>query len=155
MTALTETTATFTVSASWAGTMKEGRGELGGAGLRLSHSAPAALGGAGVGTNPEELLAAAAASCALITLAAILAAQGKPARAAGCETIARFAETPAGPKPAAILHRITLAEGPGSLDPEALARRVERNCMISQALAGSVQTEVRIEIAPAAGRGAL
>ncbi|UXR79134.1 MULTISPECIES: SACOL1771 family peroxiredoxin [unclassified Staphylococcus] len=62
---------TFTTTVSWQG----GRNEVGYLkGDVLSHdvSIPASLGGTGKGTNPDELLVAAASSCMTISLAATL-----------------------------------------------------------------------------------
>lgn len=47
-----------------------GKGRIQGSGLEVSFSAPSDLGGLGLGTNPEELLAAASSACFLITFAA-------------------------------------------------------------------------------------
>jgi peroxiredoxin-like protein len=52
-----------------------GKGFFKGSHLEGEFSAPASLSGAGVGTNPEELLAAAANSCFLISLGASLGFQ--------------------------------------------------------------------------------
>src|SRR5262245_23693442 len=58
----------FVARATWTGALA-GASELAAPGLRTAVSASDELGGAGRGTNPEELFASAAASCYLMTLA--------------------------------------------------------------------------------------
>lgn len=136
---------TFTISGTWSGAMADGQGELGGSGLRVVHSMPGDLGGRGSGTNPEELLAAAAASCAMITLTAIVEASGGGPLQMRCQTAARFENGPSGPVPVGIEHEIQLIPPvPPGLDKEKTAGAVERYCMISRALAGNVTVTVRI-----------
>lgn len=139
-----ETHSEFVIAGTWTGTMQDGRGELGASGLRVTHSVPEGFGGHGVGTNPEELLAAAASSCALITLSAVLGAQGAAAPAAQCVTTARFEHSKTGPKAASLTHEISLRTEVPGVDLDRIARMVERNCMVSQALAGNVPVEVRL-----------
>ena len=62
---------TFTLTGDWTGGLR-GQGTLAVGGLASAISVPTVLGGPGAGTNPEELLTAAASSCYLITLAAIV-----------------------------------------------------------------------------------
>jgi len=62
---------TFEIRARWTGGL-DGVGSLTGEGLESKFSVPKDLKGPGLGTNPEELLLGAAASCFLITTAAIL-----------------------------------------------------------------------------------
>jgi organic hydroperoxide reductase OsmC/OhrA len=125
--------------------MADGQGELGGSGLRVVHSIPGDLGGRGNGTNPEELLAAASASCAMITLSAIVEASGGGPLRLRCQTAARFESRPSGPVPVSIEHEIQLIPPvPPGLDKEQTAGLVERGCMISRALAGNVTVKVRI-----------
>jgi peroxiredoxin-like protein len=66
----------FGVEVTWSGTGRSGAGELQTDDLVLELSAPGSMGGRGVGTNPEELLVCAVASCFTATLfAAICRAQ--------------------------------------------------------------------------------
>jgi peroxiredoxin-like protein len=134
----------FTISGTWSGTMSEGRGELGGSGLHVTHSVPVDLGGRGSGTNPEELLTAAAASCAIITLTAILEAQAGTPVQMQCVTTAGFKSARSGPVPVGIAHEIRLISHVAGLDTERTAGLVERNCMISRALAGNVPVTVKV-----------
>jgi len=52
----------FAVELLWAGTGRDGVGEIQTDELTIDLSAPGAMGGRGVGTNPEELLVSAVAS---------------------------------------------------------------------------------------------
>ena len=53
----------FNVKAEWAGVGKQGEGEMQVGEHRLSYSAPATMGGKGVGASPEDLLLAAVTAC--------------------------------------------------------------------------------------------
>jgi peroxiredoxin-like protein len=68
----------FDVQLDWRGTSKDGEGMFASGGSQMPYSAPAAMGGRGVGTNPEELLIGAVVSCYSITLANVLKATGLP-----------------------------------------------------------------------------
>jgi peroxiredoxin-like protein len=68
----------FGVRLDWQGTSKDGEGVFSSGGSQMPYSAPAAMGGRGVGTNPEELLVGAVVSCYSITLANVLKAAGLP-----------------------------------------------------------------------------
>lgn len=62
----------FEVDARWAGSGPEAVGWLETGGQVVPWSVPARMGGSGEGTSPEELLAAAAATCYASTLASLL-----------------------------------------------------------------------------------
>jgi len=64
----------FEISSSWKGGLA-GVGNFKARGLEASFSIPQELKGPGTGTNPEELLLSASASCLLITLGVILSFQ--------------------------------------------------------------------------------
>ena len=69
----------FQVELEWAGNGREGIGRIVTDDLELELSTPASMGGRGVGTNPEELLVSAVASCYSATLFGVLARAGLPA----------------------------------------------------------------------------
>ena len=54
---------TFAVQATWAGVGIQGEGELKVGEHRFSYSAPATMGGKGIGASPENLLLAAVSAC--------------------------------------------------------------------------------------------
>ena len=62
----------FEVELRWAGTGRDGVGELHTDDLTIDLSAPDSMGGRGVGTNPEELLVSAVSSCYTATLFGVL-----------------------------------------------------------------------------------
>jgi peroxiredoxin-like protein len=120
-------------------------------GLDVQASIPKEMGGPGIGTNPDELLLAAAANCYLITLASImenrkldvrsleLGSEGTVIRDGGRLAYKRIVHKPV----------ITLAEGAGPEQrelAEQCAHRAEKACMISQALRGNVDLAVEPEI---------
>lgn len=53
----------FDVELSWAGSGRDGAGRIQGKHVQLDYSVPASMGGRDSGTNPEELLVCAVASC--------------------------------------------------------------------------------------------
>jgi osmotically inducible protein OsmC len=58
----------FGVEVSWVGRGREGAGTIQASDRLLELSGPQSMGGRGVGTNPEELLVCAVASCYTATL---------------------------------------------------------------------------------------
>lgn len=63
---------TFGIQARWAGTGIHGEGKIETGGQVIRYSAPATMGGKGVGTSPEELLLAAVTACYSGTLFRVL-----------------------------------------------------------------------------------
>ena len=68
----------FSTEMNWGGTGREGEGIVRLGGEQITYSAPASMGGKGVGTSPEELLIAAVASCYSGTLIGVLKKSGLP-----------------------------------------------------------------------------
>lgn len=68
----------FSVGLSWSGTGREGAGHICGEDIEVDWSVPAGMGGRGEGTNPEELLVSAVASCFSATLLGVLRRAGLP-----------------------------------------------------------------------------
>lgn len=106
------------------------------------------MGGPGVGTNPDEMLLGAAATCYVMTLAAIIERARIPIAALtldsnivvdvsnGAYTCQRIVHTP----------HITLAPGTTDADRvrlERFAESAERHCMVSKALRGNVAIQVK------------
>lgn len=63
---------TFEISAQWTGIGRQGEGEMTLGAGSIPYSAPATMGGKGVGTSPEEFLLAAVTSCYSGTLMRVL-----------------------------------------------------------------------------------
>ena len=137
-----------TASAAWEGSVKDGHGTISlGSGL---FEAPYSFGsrfGAQAGTNPEELVGAAAAGC--FTMALSLALSELGAAPSRIDTTAQVTidETADGFKITSIELRCE-ATVPG-VDQETFGREAERaksNCPVSQALSGpDIRLEARLK----------
>jgi peroxiredoxin-like protein len=140
----------FTVTASWAGGIS-GQGELCSEGLQSGISVPATLGGRGEGTNPEELLFVAAASCFLITLSVILSKRSLPFEKLEVATEG-FVLFDKGLKITKIVHHpcITVPATATAAEREqvlAATQLAEQGCMISRAIHGNVEVSVDARLA--------
>lgn len=76
----------FNVKAEWAGVGKQGEGEMHLGEHRISYSAPASMGGKGIGASPEDLLLAAVTACYSGTLMRVLARAHLPGEALAIQT---------------------------------------------------------------------
>ncbi|WP_068613039.1 OsmC family protein [Paenibacillus tuaregi] len=143
----------FKLEGTWnGGRNSEGTIEAGN--LKTRISIPEGMGGPGVGTNPDEMLLGAAATCYLITLAAVL-------ERSGIETVSLTQASEAVVDVTnniftyeKIIHRPQIVLKAGSGEEELrkarlLAEKAEGSCMISRAVAGNVelQTEPVILVA--------
>jgi peroxiredoxin-like protein len=120
--------------------------------LRTAISIPKEMGGPGIGTNPDEMLLGAAATCYLITLAAMMERNGLPVKKLSLESEGIVDVTNNIFTYASITHKpyILLMEEASEKDLELarkLAEKAETSCMISRAVAGNVvlSTVPRIE----------
>lgn len=135
----------FELNASWTGG-RNGEGSISVGNLQSAVSVPADMQGPGVGTNPEEMLLGAAATCYLITLAAIFENRGLPV-AELTMTTEGIVSTDGGLRFEKIVHRpaIMLAADATAEQAEAAraaAERAEQACMISKAVRGNVEVTV-------------
>ena len=141
---------TFAIEAEWKGGLG-GQGFFSAAGLESSYSVPQSLKGAGIGTNPEELLGAAAASCYLITLSVILQYQGLKAERLRIRTEMEL-KASGTPQIVALKHFPVIEVSRDTTD-ETIAQitdameRADQVCLIAQALRPNVKINVegRIE----------
>jgi osmotically inducible protein OsmC len=103
-------------------------------------------------TSPEELLAAAHASCFSMALSARLAKNGTPASQLDVRADVTFEQGDAGWKVASSALRVQ-ADIPGIDDPtfQRLADDAKDNCPISKAIAGNVELSVEATLASTAG----
>jgi peroxiredoxin-like protein len=135
----------FELTAHWQGG-RLGEGRITAGQLSEPISIPAQLQGPGKGTNPEEMLLGAAATCYLITLAAILERLGIDQLSLTSEAIVSSSPSM---KVEAIIHRPIIQLLTQSVDETQIekvkqaALRAEQTCMISKALKGNV--EIRVE----------
>ncbi|MGG4220932.1 OsmC family protein [Paenibacillus jamilae] len=133
---------TFLLKADWnGGRNSDGRIEAGQ--LRTAISIPAEMGGPGVGTNPDEMLLGAAATCYLITLAAMMERASLPVVSLALESEGIVDVTNNIFTYRRIVHRprvLLSADATESQIEQAvrLAEQAETSCMISRAVAGNV-----------------
>ena len=132
-------------SAEWQGTLKDGAGRLrlGSGVFEGAYSFPSRF-ESGPGTNPEELIAAALAGCFSMALTAILGRDGHVAE--NIRTVAKvhLGATAAGPT----ITRIELATEAevanlAEDEFERLAQSAKASCLVSRALAGVPQINLK------------
>lgn len=132
----------FILKAQWdGGRNSEGRIEAGQ--LKTAISIPKEMGGPGVGTNPDEMLLGAAATCYLITLAAMMERGGLPVEKLTLESEGIVDVTNNIFTYVSITHKpyIILKSDASEQDinhARRLAEKAEGSCMISRAIAGNV-----------------
>lgn len=140
----------FRLKANWPG-LRNDVGEIKAGNLRTKVSIPAEMDGPGVGTNPDEMLLGAAATCYIITLAAMLErsrlekkqltleSEGIVEVTNGVLTYKKIIH-----RPKIVLHRDATAKEISRA--QRLAERAESSCMISRAVKGNVEIELEIDI---------
>ena len=133
---------TFKLHGSWKGELN-GQGAIKCGTFENQISAPADMGGSGVGTNPEDLLLSAFASCQLVTLAAIMQFNKIAFEDIQIKSEADYKMGPQGPELEAIRHfpEIIVNETVynGQLDAiKAFFAMAEKSCLVSKAVEGNV-----------------
>ncbi|ASK62020.1 hypothetical protein CFK37_07530 [Virgibacillus phasianinus] len=136
----------FELQASWPGG-RNSEGSIKAGNLNTKISIPKEMEGPGVGTNPDEMLLGAAATCYLITLAAMieraklplkkmsLTSDGKVDVTKGIITYKKIIH-----KPVVYLTEQATKENYDKL--RKLVEKAEQSCMISRALKGNVEIEL-------------
>ncbi|MDR6555538.1 OsmC family protein [Paenibacillus qinlingensis] len=137
----------FMLKATWAGGL-DGTGHIQADGLQAPISVPSPFDGPGVGTNPEELLLGAAATCYIITLGTLLQREGILSLELNSQIYVHNRPTM---KVNAIVHRplITVPSDTTEAQLDKInkaAFRAEQTCMISKAMRGNVAISVEPEI---------
>lgn len=142
----------FQVELEWAGSGREGTGRIVTDDVELELSAPTSMGGRGVGTNPEELLVCAVASCYSATLFGVLRRAGLPATSLTVDARGTVSGYPGRARFDRIVVSPTIVEG----DParvheyERAAADAHDRCFIGRTLAGNVDYQVGwVAVAPA------
>ncbi|MFF5995957.1 SACOL1771 family peroxiredoxin [Lysinibacillus sp. KU-BSD001] len=137
---------TFTLQTTWAG----GRNDVGtlhAERLSTAISIPPEMNGPGIGTNPDEMLLGAAATCYLISLAAMLERSDIQAMlnmtSEGIVDVTNGVFTYE-----QIIHNLQLKLAEKNERNERIATRLahkaEQTCMISKALKGNVEIKVNV-----------
>jgi lipoyl-dependent peroxiredoxin len=140
---------TSSATATWEGGLRGGRGQFNGKSgvIQGSYSFATRFEGA-KGTNPEELIAAAHASCLSMALSAGLEAAGTPPKRITTTASATIDKVGAGFKITRMRLEV-LGEVPG-IDQAAFAKAAEaakEGCPVSQALMGNVPFEFSARLA--------
>lgn len=136
----------FHLKADWPG----GRNNIGfidAGNLKTKISIPPEMDGPGVGTNPDEMLLGAAATCYLITLAAMIERASLPLHEMSLDSVGIVDVTNGVFTYKKIIHRPTveLMSDATEEDHRKLRRLVEKaesSCMISRAIQGNVEIEL-------------
>ncbi|MCF6411724.1 OsmC family protein [Pseudalkalibacillus salsuginis] len=135
----------FHLKAIWPG-LRNDVGEIETKNLQARISIPPEMGGPGIGTNPDEMLLGAAATCYIITLAAMLERSKveKISLTIESEGIVDVSNQVITYKK--IIHRPSIALKDPTEDNlrlvEKLVTKAEKSCMISRAIKGNVEVNV-------------
>ena len=137
---------------SWEGTVARGAGAItaatSGAFAGLPYSLPTRIGAAEGKTSPEELLAAAHASCFSMAFSARLGKNGTPPTDLNVRAEVTFDQVDGGWKvTTSVLKVRAVVPGVDDATFQQLAEDARDNCPISKALAGNVQLSVEAELA--------
>jgi lipoyl-dependent peroxiredoxin len=140
-----------TASAIWQGDLMSGSGEVSTQSGAVSNATvkwSSRAEQADENTSPEELIAAAHASCVLMALANVLAQGGTPAGRLESEATSTFDKTADGFRLTTM--RLSIRGEVGDLDEDGFRRAAEEakeNCPVSQALKGNVEVTVDAALA--------
>lgn len=136
----------FYLQADWPGKRNDiGRIESGN--LKTEISIPKEMAGPGAGTNPDEMLLGAAATCYIITLAAMMERSGLEKESLTMESEAVVDVTGGVFTYEKIIHRPLIRLPKEAAEKEVqlagrLAEKAETSCMISRAVQGNVAIEL-------------
>jgi peroxiredoxin-like protein len=137
----------FHLTANWPG-LRNDIGSIDAGNLKIEVSIPPEMDGPGIGTNPDEMLLGAAATCYIITLAAMLERSNLEKEALTMESVGVVDVTCGVITYKKIIHKphIMLKADATEKDESLalrLAEKAETSCMISRAIQGNV--EVKLE----------
>lgn len=140
----------FHLKANWPG-LRNDVGTIDAGNLKTEVSIPPEMDGPGVGTNPDEMLLGAAATCYIITLAAMMERAGLEKVSLTMESVGVVDVTNGIFTYKKIIHKplIILKKHATKKDEslaQKLAEKAERSCMISRAIQGNVEMELEANI---------
>ncbi|SFA97469.1 peroxiredoxin, SACOL1771 subfamily [Lentibacillus halodurans] len=140
----------FHLKADWPGG-RNSTGSIDAGNLRTKISIPPEMDGPGIGTNPDEMLLGAAATCYLITLAAMIERTELPLKEMALESEGVVDVTNGVITYKKIIHKpyVALKNGADEKDYQKLHKLVEKaesSCMISRAVKGNVEMELQADI---------
>jgi peroxiredoxin-like protein len=145
----------FHLKANWPG-LRNNVGEIEAGNLITNISIPSEMDGPGVGTNPDEMLLGAAATCYIITLAAMMERSGLVKENLTMESEGIVDVTNGVFTYKKIIHRPRVVLKQDASEREVamavrLAKKAEASCMISRAIQGNVEIELQATVEVAAG----
>ena len=140
----------FHLTANWPG-LRNDVGTIEAGNLITEVSIPPEMDGPGIGTNPDEMLLGAAATCYIITLAAMLERSKLNKEVLTMESVGVVDVTNGIITYKRILHKPHIVLKPDATEKdEALAKRLaekaEISCMISRAIRGNVTVELETTV---------
>ncbi|TWT16018.1 OsmC family protein [Planomicrobium sp. CPCC 101079] len=140
----------FHLQANWPG-LRNDVGDIETGNLKTKISIPPEMDGPGVGTNPDEMLLGAAATCYIITLAAMMERSKLEKESLTMESEGIVDVTNGVITYERIIHRpsIVLKADASERDfslAQKLAEKAESSCMISRAIKGNVEIELQANI---------
>lgn len=145
----------FHLKANWPG-LRNDVGEIEAGNLKTKVSIPPEMDGPGVGTNPDEMLLGAAATCYIITLAAMMERSGLEKVDLTMESEGFVDATKGVITYKKIIHRPRIILKPEASEKDVelagrLAKKAETSCMISRAVQGNVEIELEAKVEVATG----
>jgi peroxiredoxin-like protein len=140
----------FHLKAHWPG-LRNDVGKIEADNLVTKISIPKEMNGPGIGTNPDEMLLGAAATCYIITLAAMMERSQIEKNGLTMESVAIVDVTDGIFTYKKIIHRpeIVLKQNASDRDKkmaQKLAEKAEKSCMISRAIQGNVDIQLEVTI---------
>lgn len=140
----------FHLKAHWPG-LRNDVGEIETGQLKTKVSIPPEMDGPGIGTNPDEMLLGAAATCYIITLAAMMERSKLEKADLFMESEGIVDVTKGIITYKKIIHRPTVVLKQESSERDValahkLAQKAEASCMISRAIKGNVEIELQATI---------
>jgi peroxiredoxin-like protein len=140
----------FGIEASWEGTGREGAGVVRTGGQAIEFSAPAAMGGRGVGTSPEELLLSGITACYSATLFGVLTRAHLPVSKLLVKTEGFVHDYPSAAKFDELTVNPTILGGDAAREDEyrEQAEEARRRCFVGKTVAGNMTYrlgEVKVE----------
>ncbi|KAB7667111.1 OsmC family protein [Bacillus sp. B1-b2] len=140
----------FYLKADWPGNRND-IGTIESGNLKTKISIPTEMDGPGVGTNPDEMLLGAAATCYIITLAAMMERSKLQKVSLTLDSEAIVDVTNGVFTYKKIIHKPTIILNHDATEKdielaEKLAKKAETGCMITRAIQGNVEVELEEDI---------
>ena len=140
----------FHLKAKWPG-LRNDVGTIDAGNLKTEVSIPPEMDGPGIGTNPDEMLLGAAATCYIITLAAMMERSNLGKEALTMESVGIVDVTNGVITYKKIIHKPLILLKANAMERDKslalrLAEKAETSCMISRAIQGNVQVELEATI---------